>query len=128
MDESTHLKLPYIMPSQGLKHLTHNEALARLDALVQLAVLDRDLAAPPGSPVEGDRYIVAAGATGAWTGWSGDVACFVGGAWLRLVPREGWVAFVVDEASLLYWSGGWQELRAALTAAHPEAALEMEGA
>jgi hypothetical protein len=32
---------------------------------VQLSVLDRDLAAPPGSPANGARYIVAASPTGA---------------------------------------------------------------
>ncbi len=43
--------------------VTHNEAIRALDAIVQLAVLDRDLAAPPGSPGEGARYIVATGPT-----------------------------------------------------------------
>ena len=49
-DATTHLLLPYILAAQAQKHVTHNEALRILDGLVQLSVLDRDLAAPPGSP------------------------------------------------------------------------------
>jgi hypothetical protein len=63
-DATTHLLLPYILAAQAQKHVTHNEALRLLDGLVQLSVLDRDLTAPPGSPADGDRYIVGSGATG----------------------------------------------------------------
>ena len=71
------------------KHVTHNEALRLLDGLVQLSVLDRDLAAPPASPADGDRYIVASDATGDWAGWDLNVALWTDGAWLRLPPRTG---------------------------------------
>ncbi len=72
--ETTHLQLPWILASQAQKHVTHNEALRILDGIVQLSVRDRDLAAPPASPADGDRYIVGSGATGDWAGWDGDVA------------------------------------------------------
>lgn len=106
MDNSPNLSLPYIAPSQAQKHVTVNEALRALDALVQLAVLDRDLAQPPASPAEGDRYIVAAGATGAWTGHDGEIAAFEDGAWMFHRPREGWLAFVADEGGVVAWHGG----------------------
>ncbi len=105
MTTSTHLKLPFIMPAQAGKHITHNEAIAALDTLAQLAVLDRDLAAPPSSPDAGDRYIVAASPTGAWSGKAGQVAAWDGAAWLFHVPEPGWLAFVLDENGLLAWSG-----------------------
>ena len=63
-DVTTHLLLPYILASQAQKLSTHNEAIRLFDALVQLSVLDRDLTAPPASPADGERYIVASGATG----------------------------------------------------------------
>ena len=63
MDLTPNLALPLIAPDQAQKHLTHNEALRVLDALVHLRVIDRDLTAPPINPAEGDRYIIAAGAT-----------------------------------------------------------------
>lgn len=65
MEETENLKLPFIMPSQAQKHVTHNESIRALDALVQLSVLDRDLASPPALPAGGQRFIVAAGAAGA---------------------------------------------------------------
>ena len=99
------LALPYIAAAQAQKHVTHNAALDRLDGLVQLSVKDRDLTAAPASPAEGDRYIVATGATGAWVGWDGDVALFSGGAWVRLNPRPGWRVWIEDEAVLLVFDG-----------------------
>lgn len=106
MDETPNLQLPLLMPAQAQKHIIHNEALIRLDAVVQLSVIDRDLTAPPGSPEDGDRYIVAAGATGAWDGWDLALAVRSAGAWLKVEPREGWLCWVEDEDTLLGWDGG----------------------
>ena len=107
-DATNHLLLPYILAAQAQKHVTHNEALRLLDGLVQLSVLDRDLTVPPGSPTNGDRYIVASGATGDWAGWDLNVALFTDGAWLRLPPRVGWRVWVEDENLLLVYNGsGW---------------------
>ena len=101
---SANLSLPYIHAAQAQKHVTHNEAIRALDAIVQLAVLDRDLTAPPGSPAEGDRYIVAEAPTGAWSGRAGDVAAFQDGAWVFLSPREGWRAWI-SRARPSFWVG-----------------------
>ena len=112
-DATTHLLLPYILAAQAQKHVTHNEALRILDGLVQLSVLDRNLTAPPGSPTDGDRYIVGSGATGDWAGWDLNVAVWTDGAWLRLPPRSGWRAWVEDESMLLVWTGAtWQTVGA----------------
>src|SRR5215470_3414221 len=90
MDATSNLNLPFIMAAQAQKHVTHNEALRALDAVVQLMVLDKDLAAPPGSPTEGARYIVAASPTGAWAGQAGRIAARQDGAWAFYAPQEGW--------------------------------------
>ncbi|TYO91414.1 DUF2793 domain-containing protein [Oceanicella actignis] len=105
MSQTTHLALPYILAAQAQKHVTHNEALRILDGLVQLSVIDRDLTDPPASPADGDRYIVAAGATGDWSGWDLNVALWTDGAWMRLPPRIGWRAWVEDEGLLLVHDG-----------------------
>jgi hypothetical protein len=89
MDATANLSLPFIIAAQAQKHVTHNEALRALDALVQLMVLDKDLATPPGSPAEAARYIVAASPTGGWAGQAGRIAAFQDGAWAFYVPREG---------------------------------------
>ncbi len=113
MTETARLRLPEIAAAQAQKHVTHNEALLALDTLVQLSVLDKDLAAPPGGPAEGDCYIVAAGATGDWTGWDGRVARYEDGAWRSYLPGVGagigWLAWVQDEAALyVLKAGGWE--------------------
>ncbi len=109
------LALPLLAAAQAQKHVTVNEALARLDGLVQLSVKDRNLAAPPPSPAEGERYIVAAGATGAWAGWDGDVVLFSGGAWLCLSANDGWRVWVEDEGvQVVRMGGAWLTLDAAL--------------
>ena len=104
-DITTHLLLPYILASQAQKHVTHNEALRLLDAMIQLSVLDRTRTAPPVSPTDGDRHIVASGATGLWVGWDLNVAFWVDGVWMRLVPRPGWLAWIADEAAFVVWNG-----------------------
>ena len=105
MEQSANLQLPYIMPSQAQKHVTHNEAIRVLDALVHLAVLDRDLTIPPGSPADGDRYLVAAGGAGSWTGKDGTVAAWQDGAWAFLAPKAGWLLWVADESRLMDFDG-----------------------
>lgn len=110
MEQTTNLKMPFIMPSQAQKHITHNEALLALDVVVQLSVLDRHLAAPPALPGEGDRYIVAAAPTGAWTGKSGQIAAWQDGAWAFHPPAKGWLAWVADEQRLFAHDGSvWQD-------------------
>ena len=108
-DATTHLLLPYILAAQAQKHVTHNEALRLLDAMVQLSVLDRTRTAPPASPADGNRQLVASGATGLWAGWDLNIAFWVDGAWIRLVPRTGWLVWVAAEGLFLVWTGSaWE--------------------
>lgn len=108
-DTTTHLGLPYLLAAQAQKHVTHNEALRLLDAMVQLSVLDRTRTAPPASPADGNRHLVASGATGLWAGWDLNIAFWVDGAWIRLVPRTGWLTWVAAEGLFLVWTGSaWE--------------------
>jgi hypothetical protein len=105
MSETPLLGLPLLAASQAQKHVTHNEALGLLDAFSQLAVASRALASPPASPADGDRYLVATGASGDWTGEEGKVALRFSGGWRFMAPRTGWRMYVVDEAKLLVFDG-----------------------
>lgn len=105
METTPNLDMPYIMPAQAQKHVTHNEAIRALDALVQLSVADRDRTAPPLEPADGDRHIVAVGATDAWADHDKAVAAFQDGAWAFYAPQIGWQAWIAAETALLAWNG-----------------------
>ena len=110
MSNSTRLALPYIDAAQSQKHVTHNEALVALDALVHLSVKSRTTIAPPGSPSEGDRYLVPSGATGIFAGHTNAIATFDDGGWAWLVPKAGWRAYVESEALFLIFDGAaWKD-------------------
>lgn len=115
-DTSLILGLPYIQPAQAQKHVTHNEALRVLDAVVQLNVLSATATTPPATPDEGDRYLVAAAASGDWAGHDTELAVWDNGAWLYIAAQTGWVAFVRDTAGQVYFDGlGWEAATPDLT-------------
>lgn len=105
MSDSVNLGITYLEAAQAQKHVTVNAALSRLDGLVQLAVLSRVLAVPPATPLDGDRYLVPAAATGAWAGQAGKLALRLEGVWVFATPREGWTLWVNDEDVLLSFNG-----------------------
>lgn len=108
---SPRVELPYLMPSQAQKHVTHNEALKRLDAVTQLTLSGFSETAPPADPDAGHMAGLGAAPTGAWAGQGGAVAYWDGGAWLFLTPRDGWRAWGVSETELRVWRNGiWQPL------------------
>ncbi len=126
MAETTpRLALPYLLPNQAQKHVTVNDALSRLDALVQLAPRSRSLAAPPDTPAEGDTYLLPDGASGAWTGHDGALAAWIDGVWTILAPAPGWRAWIVDEAvDLVFGADGWGPVPVTL----PDGGLVRRGA
>lgn len=105
MDATPNLVLPYIMAAQAQKHVTHNEALRTLDALVQIAVSQRGLTTAPAAPADGERFLVGAGATDAFAGHSDKIAAFQDGAWVFFTPGPGWLAYVTSEALFVAWDG-----------------------
>ena len=114
-DTTTRLLLPYILAAQAQKHVTHNEALRRLDGLINLTVADRTRTAPPANPTEGQAHLVAGGASGLWAGWSGDITVWTDGAWLRLPAQPGWRLWVIDESVILVRMGtNWSALNDAM--------------
>ncbi len=108
-DISPRLGLPLLQPAQAQKHVTHNEALRLIDALVQLSVIGFDATTPPSLPGDGDAYALGAGATGAWAGQDGAIALWVDAAWQFFAPQPGWLASLIGGNELRIWSGSaWQ--------------------
>lgn len=112
MSTTPNLGLPYIDGGQAQKHVTHNEALRMLDAAIQIAVLDRTRTVPPPMPAEGERHVVAAGASGAWSGHAQAIATWQDGAWAFLAPRAGWCIWsIADDIVLVFDGAAWRDLR-----------------
>ncbi len=109
MTDLPNLGLPFFQPEQNDLDLAYNDAMVALDTLVMLSVIDRDHSTPPGSPEEGDRYLVKATGSGAFAGWNDYVVVYSEGQWMQFPPRVGWTCYVQDEAALLAWDGdAWQ--------------------
>jgi hypothetical protein len=115
-DATPRLSLPFVAAGQAQKHITVNEALAKLDGLVQLAVQSRTVSTQPASPADGAIHILPTGATGAsWldmaAGAAGLLARNVGGVWESLTPAAGWLAWIIDEGLALIHDGqNWTPL------------------
>ena len=111
MSTTPHLALPLLAAAQAQKHVTHNEALASLDALIHLSVKERGRSAAPSAPEEGERFLVGEGATGSFAGHEGEVALFDLGIWRFLKPRPGWRVYVEAEDAILVFDGtAWIDL------------------
>lgn len=116
VNTTPNLGLPYLLAAQSQKHVTHNEALRALDTLLQISIADRDLIAPPATPAEGDRYIVAAGATGAWAGHAASIAAYQDAGWIFYPPKEGWLAWIADENVTVAFDGAaWTSFSGGVT-------------
>ena len=104
-ETSPRLALPYLQPSQAQKHVTHNEALERLDLLTQLVVQGFDVTTPPTEPTAGLAYALGNAPTGAWAGHPWELALHTGSGWLFVPPSEGWQAWGLAEEEARVWTG-----------------------
>ena len=74
-------QLQYLVVAQAQKEITHNEALARIDALLHPVVADR-LAIPPSPSLAeaGICWLIDVGGTGEWENRANQIAVWVGGS------------------------------------------------
>lgn len=108
-ETSTRLQMPFIQPSQAQKHVTHNEAVQRLDALVQMTALQLGAETPPAAPEPGDMHTLGAVPTGAWAGQAGKLAIWENGVWAFLTPLPGWRLWDQSSSGLQVYDGSdWQ--------------------
>lgn len=111
MSNTSNLQLPYLAVGQAQKHVTVNESLRRLDAIVQLSVVSATIAAQPLAPADGAVYIVPAGKSGAdWASFANwSLGYYRDGAWEQIAPRAGWLAFIADTGLLHHYTGAsWE--------------------
>lgn len=104
-DSSQNLTLPYILPSQAQKHVTHNEALRILDALVHISIVSIGENIPPMEIKQGACYAIGPSPGGAWAGQAGSLATWQDETWAFFEPRTGWLAWYVTNDELLVFDG-----------------------
>jgi len=105
---ATQAKIDFNLLAEGQANgwATANTAFNLLASSGSLEILDRDLSTPPGSPSDGDAYIVKATGTGAWAGEDGNIAVYYSG-WYFFGPEGGMAAYVKDEKT--WWGYSSQE-------------------
>lgn len=113
--------IPYVPqgtldPAAGL-----NDALDVIDAIIVPRVISMSLTAPPGSPQDGDLYIPAATATGAWTGLEDNLVRYreEGSLWQSYEPESVYLLVNADDGALYVWdfasTGSWVQITGAIS-------------
>jgi hypothetical protein len=143
MDSTAVLGLPLIDSSQASPEITHNEAISLIQSQLY-GVKQVGLNAAPGSPAEGDSYVVGAAGSGAFAGHDNQVALYLNAQWNFLPdvdssgtiiamgnPQEGMRVWDKTTHGLWYWSGAaWRLLyvQACPVANLPAAGAALQGA
>lgn len=108
MSDSARFQFPYLAAAQAQKHVTVNEALARIDAFAAGRIESFGAVAPPVSPLEGDLHVVGASASGDWAGQDGAFALYSNGGWQFAEPwagARGWD--VAGGVERIYTGSAW---------------------
>ncbi|MBL0319825.1 MAG: DUF2793 domain-containing protein [Alphaproteobacteria bacterium] len=104
METTPHVQLPLLYTQQAQKELTVNEALSRIDVLLNTGARSQHIQNPPVEPMIGDVYIVAKTAAGLWSNQDGKIAYF-NQLWRFIIPREGMTMWVMDQDKLITFDG-----------------------
>lgn len=97
------LQLDELAAAQSQPEVIVNEALRRLEAFAQIYALGYQNA-PPGSPANGDRYLIGDTPTGVWATHAQKVAVYSGG-WLYITAQPGWRAYVSGDGKYIFSEG-----------------------
>lgn len=86
--------------------------LLLLDTLAQSRALGVGINTPPGSPAEGDVYVLGPNPTGVWSSNAHAIAVYDAGAWVYIAPREGWqIKSLSDDLRYEFNGSEWVEVK-----------------
>ena len=103
--------LPLLFSGQAQKEFTVNEAISRIAALLHASV-EAERAEPPTVPPDGQCWLVAPAATGAWEGRDGSIATYAAGDWLFVEPLPGLRCHDLSTGATLLFDDGWRRVGA----------------
>lgn len=110
------MSLPLTPLSRWLSGTNQNSVPANDNSLrVEISLTDGiadDVTAQPGSPSDGDWYIIPSGATGTqWSTFAEDsIAIFYGGTWNEFVPGQGNRVSVAGVLMIYDETDGWEPM------------------
>lgn len=106
MTTSADLGIYYLAGQQAQPEIIHNSALNQFQILLSGAT-SFGLNTPPGSPAQGDTYVLGASPTGAWAGRANCLAGYFGTGWV-FVPGNNSagtpIAMGVRQEGLRVWN------------------------
>lgn len=95
--------LPMLFAGQAQREVFVNEALARVDGLLHLAV-EGISAAPPTTPADGQAWLVGPSPSGVWADKAGTIAFRQSGQWLFQTPRDGMHALDRSTGQIIHFA------------------------
>lgn len=105
------LNITKLVSSQSQKEVTINEALIKVDAILNIGAVDRAVDTPPTSPSDGDLYIIGSSPTGDWATHAEEIGYYQQ-QWNFITPNEGMRIWVNDEDRLYVFDGtNWRAAR-----------------
>ncbi len=97
-DTSDRFHFPLLASGQSQKEVTHNEALALIDILIQPVVQAVAPASVPSAPVIGQSWIVGPSPSGSWAGQASNLASWTTGGWRFVAPVEGMTLWSIADS------------------------------
>lgn len=96
-----------VWPSQITQaSIPANNNSLRIEVLSKAAI--GVLSAPPGSPADGDMYVIGAAPSGGWSAMAEDnVVIYQGGAWIEYEAFDGWIKTIGGVSSTYSTGTGW---------------------
>jgi hypothetical protein len=104
-DPTARWALPLLAAGQAQKEVTHNEALALIDLILDPLVEVVGATTPPEAPEPGRCWVVGAGASGAWSGQDAMLAGWTAGGWRFAAPQQGGAVRVRATGAVHRWTG-----------------------
>ena len=107
MTTSAILGIPYISGQQAQPDVTHNQAISLLQIMHAGGAITVGENTPPGSPDEGDVYVVGETPTGVWAGHENAIVGFFLSQWLFIPGNDSNGTPIVmgpDQEGLRIWS------------------------
>lgn len=125
---TSRFQLPLIAAGQAQKEVTHNEALALIDAVVSPVVQAVGAVTPPASPTLGQCWIVGAAPTGVWAGQPNALACWTAGGWRFVSATTGFEVWSIADGMMARFNGSTWVIGNSNAAAYRVQGLQVVGA